>query len=848
MSRKKAHLRNRRPGQPPAPQAGIETAQAKPAKPDGRAKRWQRRGLRLALMVFVPAAVLLLVEGGLRLFGYGYPTAFLLPGKVRGERVFIENERFGWRFFGPALARTPRPMAIPAVKGAGTCRIFVFGESAAYGDPRPDFGLPRVLEALLGERFPGGKFEVINAAMTGINSHVIREIARDCARREGDIWVLYMGNNEVVGPYGSGTVFGARAPRLALIRTALALKRSRLGELLAGLAEGAGRGPARESGWGMGLFVGHQVRHDDARMEAVYGHFARNLADILRLGRAHGVKMVVSTVVSNLRDCAPFASEHRVDLGASQAKQWEQLYQAGCEAEAAGNSARAVELFGSAGRLDDHFADLQFRWGRCCLGLGREEEARRHYVLARDYDTLRFRADSRLRELIRQAAGGREQEGIFLVDSEAALGRESPGGLPGEEWLYEQVHLTFEGNYRVGRGIAEQVARVLPASLGQRRDARPAWAEPEQCARRLGWTEWERCKALQSVMLRLNQAPFTAQLDHAQRCQRLQAQVERLLPAASRGGRAKAIEGYRQALALAPGDWVLQRNLGELLLKAGDVSGAEACCRQVTQLLPHYFMGYLELGLVLVQAGRAQEALTQFEAGLRVEPDSVPLLNGLALALISLGKSQAALGQYERALALKPAAGETHLNLGTLLEASGRKEEARKHFRQALSHTSENPEALLRLGKTAFAQGWVDEALTTLRRAVQLNPTDATAHCWLGVALDAKGKVDEAEGQFAEAVRLDPEQAAARVGLGAELRRRGKEEEAIAQFAEAARLNPKLLEAHVNLGLAWLHQHRHAEARREFEEALRIDANNATAQRWLRALAGEGQPQPVPAR
>jgi tetratricopeptide (TPR) repeat protein len=799
--------------------------------------------VRISLMVFVPVAVVLLVEGGLRLFGYGYPAAFLLPGKVNGKRVFVENERFSWRFFGSALARTPCPMVMPASKEGGMRRVFVFGGSAAYGDPKADYGLPRMLEVLLRERFPRVSFQVINAAMTGINSHVVREIARDCAKREGDVWVVYMGNNEVIGPYGSGTIFGTQAPGLGLIRTALALKRSRIGQLLASLSEPSGRrGPGRERGWGMGLFLGHQVRHDDPRMDVVYAHFARNLGDILRIGQNHGARVVVSTVVSNLRDCAPFASEHRLDLAESQAREWEQLYQAGCQAETAGDSTQAAKSFEEAARIDGHFADLQFRWGRCCLRLGREEEARRHFVLARDYDTLRFRADSRLNELIRKAAANREKQGVLLVDSETVFGRESADGLPGEDLLYDHVHFNFDGNYLLARAVAEQVARVLPESTGQRADDRPEWASKQECARRLGWSEWERCKTLQSLALRMGDVPFTSQLDHPQRYRRLQGQIERLLPALDRDGRAEAIRACRQAVALAPEDWVLQRNLGELLLKAGDLAGAETCCRQVTRLLPHYVMGYLELGLVLVQAKRPAEAISQFEAGLSIKPDSVPLLNGQAMALLRLGKPEAAIHRFLKALELRPEACETYLNLGTLLEASGRKEEAKDRFRQALNCGSDNPDGLLRLGKAALAQGWLEEAITNLTRAVQLNSAEATAHCCLAAALDAKGKTADALEHFAEAVRLEPENAVARVGLGAELRRQGKEQEAITQFAEAARLNPALPEAHVNLGLAWLHQHKNTDARREFEEALRIDPNNPVARQRLRSLTGTAPP------
>ena len=133
----------------------------------------------------------------------------------------MSNDRFGYRFFPPALARTPVPMRMAVKKPANTYRIFVFGESAAMGDPDPSFGAWRYLQVLLHERFPGTDFEVVCVAMTAINSHVILPIARECARRDGDLWIIYMGNNEMVGPFGGGTVFGSRVagntfdPRLA---------------------------------------------------------------------------------------------------------------------------------------------------------------------------------------------------------------------------------------------------------------------------------------------------------------------------------------------------------------------------------------------------------------------------------------------------------------------------------------------------------------------------------------------------------------------------------------------------------------------------------------------------------
>jgi len=785
----------------------------------------------------VPLVMLGCLEGGLRLGGYGYPTGFFLSRETKGQRVLTENQKFGWRFFGPALARTPRPMMIPEVKAPGTCRIFIFGESAAYGDPNPDFGLPRFLEVLLRERFPQAKFEVINAAMTGINSHVILPIARECARQKGDIWVIYMGNNEVVGPFGSGTVFGPQAPSLALIRASLALKATRIGELLDNILTRAHGPRAKAAQWGMSLFVGHQVRQNDSHMAAVYSHFARNLAEILNAGRAQGAKIVLSTVVSNLKDCPPFASQHRLGLSERQLKQWDQLYAEGTLAEQGGQAAQAIERFNDAAVIDDQFAELHFRWGRCCcLVSGQEDQARHHFVRARDYDTLRFRVDSHLNTLIRTAAAGREHEGIVLADSEEVVARESPHQLPGKEFLFEHVHFSFEGNYLLARTIADQVVRLLPEPIARQSEAGRAWASLSECARRLAWTDWDHYKTLKAILLRLNEPPFTSQLDYLPHRQQLHQEMERLLPAVSQAALQQTAGQYQQALALWPQDWVLQRNLAELGLKLGDLAGAEASARQVTELLPFDALAHLEFGSLLVQAGQAEPAIDQFHEALDLDPDWVPALNGLALALIRMGKQPEAILQFKQALRVQPNSPETHLNLGTVLEAEGRREEARQQFRQALDEGVNSHESLIRIGKVSLAHGWVDEAITNLSRALRLNPTDAAVHYYLGGALDSAGRAAEAEAHLAEAVRLDPEHAGAHLALGIVWRKQGREAEVFQQFAEAARLNPRLLEARLHLGVALLKQQRNAEARREFEAALQIDPNNVLAQKYLQRI------------
>ncbi len=274
---------------------------------------WKLWSFRLLALVLVPLVILTLLEISLRVAGFGYPTAFLLPSSNHDQKTLVQNNAFGWRFFGKRKSRTPAAISILRDKPSGVIRIFVFGESAAFGDPQPAFGLPRVLQATLSLRHPETKFEVVNAAMTAINSHVILPIARDCARAGGDIWVIYMGNNEFVGPFGAGTVFGSQTLPLPLIRASLALKQTRIGQMMSAALEP--RTPADKSEWGgMEMFLDQQVRDGDPKITGVYRNFESNLGDIIRAGHASGAGVVVSTVAVNLKDCAPFASQSRAGL------------------------------------------------------------------------------------------------------------------------------------------------------------------------------------------------------------------------------------------------------------------------------------------------------------------------------------------------------------------------------------------------------------------------------------------------------------------------------------------------------------------------------------------------------
>ena len=176
--------------------------------------------------------MLVVIELALRLGGVGFPTDVTVPCTLAGKSASCYNLFFPAPFFPPGMIKAPQAYAIPAVKAQGTYRIFVLGESAAMGDPDPAYAFSRYLDVMLRARYPEMSFEVVNTGSVAINSHVLLPIAEGLAKQRPDLFIIYSGNNEVVGPYGPGTALTSGGMTIPVIRASIFVRSTRIGQLL----------------------------------------------------------------------------------------------------------------------------------------------------------------------------------------------------------------------------------------------------------------------------------------------------------------------------------------------------------------------------------------------------------------------------------------------------------------------------------------------------------------------------------------------------------------------------------------------------------------------------------------
>jgi Flp pilus assembly protein TadD len=740
---------------------------------------------RVALAVGAPLALFVALEAGLRLAGYGRSASFLIaddrPGYLR------TNPDFAGLFLPGDFDLRPLNFRVAVHKAPNTFRIVVLGESAAQGVPVPSFAFAPQLRAQLRARYPGREFEVLDTGIVAVNSHVIYQIARDMARVEPDLFLVYAGNNEVVGPYGPGCAYLSQMPPLWVIRASVFVRSTRIGQLVSSLLARVSARRSHPAEWGgMSMFVDNAVAGDDPRLGAVYANFAANLQGIVRAASGAGAKTVLCTVVANLKDCPPLLSRNATGLNEKQLAAWRVAYDSGRLAWMLGNDGEARARLEEAVQVDPHYADAHFMLGSVDAHSGNTADARRQFAAALHWDALRFRPDPAINAVIRETAanaGG----GVSLLDLATALGSDPASQAPisGRELLFEHVHFDWPGNYRVGRMMARSCAAALFG--GDPGDA--GWLDNDACAAALAFTAHERLPMLLRIDVLTRKPPFTNQLTHVED----EAAMAREIAAATQAARdpatlANADAVAKDALSRDPDNPALAGVLEGIELDLGDLEGALALARRAAALLPADFATAADEASILMRLGRFDEAETMLTRAAASGADIdllAPVLADLwtrtrhfdegkrflraailkrpadrrlriveAALLKAAGDATGAERAYRAILSGDPSSEDALEGLVSILLESGRKEDAASESVAAAGAQPRNQENSLRAVKECDAKGDVEGAVRNLEAAELSGPVNATFELTLALDLYKMRRTGEMMAHLAEARRL----------------------------------------------------------------------------------------------
>lgn len=244
------------------------------------------------------------------------------------------------------------------------------------------------------------------------------------------------------------------------------------------------------------------------------------------------------------------------------------------------------------------------------------------------------------------------------------------------------------------------------------------------------------------------------------------------------GHEERAIECWRQALALNPEEVEVRYRLGRLYVERGDFQGAQREFEALLAQDEHNLAAHYQMGLLLAGHDRQQAVEHLTKATSDPEEYDLPICSGWICNPAarspdckSAGSESYSFTDAEDMLAVleemekeENEARATAL-LGVAYLERGELSLARWQFETAIQLNPDYAEAYAYLGHIQGQLGEYEIGWDNLEKAVTLEPDSVLAHYFLGVTYRSLGMWEAARMRFWRAVNLDPTNAALCVDL-----------------------------------------------------------------------------------
>ena len=281
---------------------------------------------------------------------------------------------------------------------------------------------------------------------------------------------------------------------------------------------------------------------------------------------------------------------------------------------------------------------------------------------------------------------------------------------------------------------------------------------------------------------------------------------------------------FEHALATTGDNFVANINLGSALMEQGKFDEALQQY-EISLRNDPTFEAHVSMATIFEKQNKLELAEEHFRAGVELQPKDKLIRNNFGMILMHLGKLDEAAAQFSTALQIDPDYVLAHGNLGLVAEKKNQFAEAAEHYRAVLKADPKNFAARSGLGNVLSKLGQRDEGILEFSKALQMEPNRAEGHYNLAAALADQKKIDEAIQEYSAAIKLKPDYADAHNNLAVLLTDRGQLAEAAAHLAQVVQLRPSDAESHFNLSYVLTKLGKNDEARSHYRRALELNPN-----------------------
>jgi|GluameStandDraft_1065615.scaffolds.fasta_scaffold11108_2 hypothetical protein len=365
----------------------------------------------------LPIVLILLLEGGLRLVGFGNNLSLFVQDGKQDYLLHLNNKVSLRYFLKEKNATTGNTERFLKQKPANLIRVFVQGESTAVGFPYFHNGaFPRMLDYRIHHDFPEINLEVINLSMTALNSYALYDFADEVIAQHPDAVIINAGHNEYYGALGVGST-GTFGSNVVVARLGIALRKTKVGQLLSKAI--AFFSPETDKTSYDHTLMERMVKRQEIPLgsdlyKAGIKQYEKNLDETLAKYEKAGIRVFLCNTVCNLKDQKPFISVEGPD------------------------SLRASFFFEQA--------NLAYKNGD-------KVEAWEAYVQAKDLDALRFRAPEEINRVTECLA--HKYKNVVFVDVKKKLEEYAPDSIIGDELMLEHLHPNLKGHFLISEALVE---------------------------------------------------------------------------------------------------------------------------------------------------------------------------------------------------------------------------------------------------------------------------------------------------------------------------------------------------------------------------------------------------------
>lgn len=212
-------------------------------------------------------------------------------------------------------------------------------------------------------------------------------------------------------------------------------------------------------------------------------------------------------------------------------------------------------------------------------------------------------------------------------------------------------------------------------------------------------------------------------------------------------------------------------------------------------------------------------------AAVKADPNDARSHFKLGVLYIEQGSLEEAVTEFKEAIRIEPKQAESHYNLGLLYGQTGQMEEAIHELIETVTLRPDDADAHQFLSALYQKKGLKQFAVREMGEAVRLSPNDIEARMTLADLMAEEDDLKGAIRQYQEVIQKDPNHYEARYNIGVLYGKRALRgtadssgvipldaldftdyaQLAIEQFEVALRIRPNETQAHYNLGLVYLY-------------------------------------------